>query len=74
MTNSECFSDTCPDCGARISSEITSVPVRGRIRAKREYSCGRRLRFSYEIADVHLTAKCAGPNQPNATGQMEPGA
>lgn len=61
MKNNECFSDTCPDCGAQLSSEIRSIPVRRRIQVKREYSCGRRLQYFYEIAGVEVTVKCAGP-------------
>lgn len=59
MEDSVCLSDTCRVCGAGgQTSNIASVPDRGRIRVERQYNCGRRLRFFYEIADVQIETDC----------------
>ena len=74
MTNRECLSDTCPQCGAQLTSDVKSIPVQGRIQVKRVYRCGLSMQFFYEIGDVQIVAECADGNRPNTGAPVKPSA
>ena len=64
MMSNECLSDTCPDCGAQMSSQVTYTPVRGRIQSVRKYSCGREVRIWFEVVEVQVKASCPDKGKP----------
>jgi len=72
MNAKDCCSDTCPICGAGWSSQTTHPPVRGQIRVDRKYSCGRRVRFSFEVKEVAVHAECNVPGQLGGATRFPP--